>query len=44
MPPGGFPWVLKTGLTVYKKIWPVVSLKHDTPKVYHLRMFETYAD
>ena len=30
---------------VYKKdIGPVVSLKHDTPKVYHLRMFETYAD
>ena len=27
-----------------KNIWPVVSLKHDTLKVYHLRMFETYAD
>ena len=32
---------------VYKKniyIWPVVSLKHDTQKVNHLRMFESYAD
>ena len=31
---------------VYKKkyMWPVVSLKHDTPKVNHLRMFESYAD
>ena len=25
-------------------IWPVVGLKHDTPKVNHLRMFESYAD
>ena len=30
---------------VYKKnIWLVVSLKHNTPKVNHLRMFESYAD
>ena len=30
---------------VYKKIYmAVVSLKHDTPKVYYLRMFETYPD
>ena len=30
---------------VYKKYkWPEVSLKQDTPKLYHLRMFETYAD
>ena len=27
-----------------KKYMAIVSLKHDTPKVYHLRMFETYAD